>query len=279
MAGQLARELTRMTGFYNDNHPGNPLPETIKVWLTGESSGDAEVLKHIQENSGYPIETLKLPDGALNILPDMPLATYAANAGVAILEKTNLATAEPDYTREIDLAGIMAGRTKVKKPAVPWKKWLPWAVIALGLIALLAAYVSRGQAEAQLTSLKAGLQHYEQELTMRQNAADQAQQTQDSINRVLATTQQLKTQNQNVFNPRDSVSDVKLITQSLPPATSFGAINISPAQISITGTTTIQEKVVEYVRALEASRRFASVSIIWIDRSGTGMAFLITIVR
>jgi len=40
MAEQLARELTRMTGFYNDNHPGNPLPETIKVWLTGESAGE-----------------------------------------------------------------------------------------------------------------------------------------------------------------------------------------------------------------------------------------------
>jgi hypothetical protein len=278
-AGQLGRELTRMTGFYNDNHPGNPLPESIKIWLTGESFGDAEVLKRIRENSGYPVESLKPPAGALNIPLDMPLAAYAVNAGAAILEKTSPAANESDYSCEIDLANIVAGRTKIKKPTVTWKKWLPWAVITLGIIALAAAYVSHGQAEAQITSLKTGLQHYKQELTLRQDAASQAQQTLDSINRMLATTQQLKTENQNVSNPRDAVSDVKLLTQSLPPATTFGAITFSPAQISISGTATIQERVVEYVRTLEASRRFTSVSIIGIDRAVTGVSFLITIVR
>ena len=62
----------------------------------------------------------------------------------------------------------------------------------------------------------------------------------------------------------------------------FNSIDVTTAKISINGITTLQERVVEYVRTMEQSKVFTSVSIIWIDRASNkdmGISFLIAIER
>jgi Tfp pilus assembly PilM family ATPase/Tfp pilus assembly protein PilN len=280
MAGQLTRELTRMTGFYNDNHPSNPVPETTSILLTGELANSPDALNLIQEKTGYPVEIIKgLPAKTMNIPPGLPLATFAVNVADAMQDIVNPESRGSTSVRDTNLSSIIEESTKVKKPEISWKKAGLWGALAIGIIALIFAYLSQGQAEDKIAQLKAGLQQAKQELAQKQDSAGQAKQTEDSISRMLAAVQQLKQENQSVFSPRDSVSDVKLLAQSLPPATIFDTIDITPGQITIKGTSTIQERVVDYVRTLESSRAFSSVNIIWIDRASTGVAFMITIIR
>ena len=42
--GQLISELTRMTGFYNDNHPRTPITDTTAILLTGELANEPETV-------------------------------------------------------------------------------------------------------------------------------------------------------------------------------------------------------------------------------------------
>ena len=225
-----------------------------------------EILKEL------PAKTIKIP-------PGVPLSTYAVNIADAMQDIVNPESHGSTSVRDTNLSSIIEESTKVKKPEISWKKASLWGALAIGIIALIFAYLSQGQAEDNITQLKAELQQAKQELAQRQDSAGQAKQTEDSISRMLAAAQQIKQENQSVFSPRDSVSDVKLLAQSLPPATIFNTIDITPEQITIKGITTIQERVVDYVRTLESSRAFSSVNIIWIDHAGTGVSFMITIVR
>lgn len=287
MAGQLTRELTRMTGFFNDNHPANPILETTAILLTGELVNQPETTTLIQENTGYPVEILnQLPPGTLSVPPAVPFATFAVNISDALQEKVTAGHPAPGPTpdRDINLTNIIEERASVKKPEVPWRRVIVGGVLAIGIIALAVAFLSQRQAEGKITQFKAELQQAKQELVQRQASAAQAKQTEDKINQIIASTQKIKQENQSIFSPRDSVSELKSLTQSLPTATTFDTIDVNPNQINIKGITTSQERVVEYVRSLESSGIFTSASIIWIDRTSLGnnipgISFLITIIR
>jgi Tfp pilus assembly protein PilN len=286
MTGQLIRELTRMTGFYNNNHPRNPIPETTAILLTGELSNEPETLKLIQAETGYPVEILKeLPANTVVMPPEAPLATFAVNIGDALQDGVPHAhpAGDPALVRDINLHNIIEERAGGKKNVISIKKVLLSAVLVIGIGALAAAYLSQNQAGVKVAQLKAELQQAKQELTLIQAASGLAAQTSNTLNAVIASAQQIEQDNQKILNPRDSVSDLKFLTQSLPLASTFNTIDISSGQININGITTAPERVIDYVRSLEASGKFAAANIIWIDRYGIGnsplISFLITIIR
>jgi Tfp pilus assembly protein PilN len=120
-------------------------------------------------------------------------------------------------------------------------------------------------------------------MTQAKASADAAAQISKDINTTISLTQQMERDNQQMLNPRDSVSDLKLLTQSLPAASTFNTVDVSAAQININGITAAPERVIDYVRTLEASGKFKAANIVWIDRVGAGsnaiITFLITVVR
>jgi Tfp pilus assembly protein PilN len=285
MTGHLIRELTRMTGFYNNNHSKNPLPETTTILLTGELSNAPETLKLIQEEIGYPVEILKLPADTVVMPPEAPLASFAVNIGDALQNGIphTRPLIDPALVHEINLHNIAAARASGKKQAVSVKKVLLSVALVIGVGALAAAYYSQNQAGVQVAQLQAELQQAKRQLTQTQAATDLAAQTTGNINAMISSTQQIARDNQRILNPRDSVSDLNFLTQSLPTASTFNTIDVSAGQISINGITTAPERVVDYVRSLETSGKFTAANIIWIDRYQSGdnllISFLITITR
>ena len=286
MTGHLAHELNRMTGFYNDNHPKNPIPETTPVLLTGELSNEPETLGLIQEKTGYPVELLReLPADTVVMPPEAPLATFAVNVGDALQDGIphGHPAIDPALVRDLNLRNIIEARAGGKKAAVSMKKVLLSAALVIGIGALAAAYFPQNQANAKAAQLKAELQQAKQELAQRQAASGLAAQTSNTISAVIASTQQIEQENQKILNTRDSVSDLKFLTQCLPPASTFNTLNVSPGHININGVTTAPERVIDYVRSLETSGKFAAANIIWIDRYGSGdnqiISFLMTIIR
>jgi Tfp pilus assembly protein PilN len=285
--GHLIRELTRMTGFYNNNHPKNPIPETTTILLTGELSNEPETLKLIQEKTGYPVEILKqLPANTVLMPPEAPLATFGVNIGDALQDGIphGHPSTDPALVREINLHNIIEEQSGEKKHPFSLKKVLLAAVLVIGVIAMVPAYLSQNQASAKITQLQAELKQAKQQLAQKQAASAPATQTLNNINTIMSTAQQLEQGNSKILNPRDSVNDLKFLTKSLPPASTFNTIGVSSTQININGTTSAPELVVEYVRTLETSGRFAAANIIWIDHAGGSVSnplvsFLISIVR
>jgi Tfp pilus assembly protein PilN len=285
ITGHLIRELRRMAGFYNDNHPGNPIPETTAILLTGELSHGPETAKLIQDETGYRVELLhELPAGTVIIPPEVPLATFAVNIGDALQDGVpqGYPAAGPALVRDINLRDIITERAGSKKPEGLLRKVLLATALVIGVGALAAAYLWQNQAGAEVIQLQTELQQAKQELAQVQAAAALAAQTTNNINEILASTQKLEQQNQEILSPRDSVNDINLLTGALPPATTFETINVSSGQISIEGTTTSPERVMEYVRSLESSGKFTAANIIWIDKNTDktlNISFLMNIIR
>jgi Tfp pilus assembly protein PilN len=282
MASQLARELNRMVGFYNDSHPNAPVPATTPVLLTGEPAGVLETLNLIQEKTPYPLEVLKrLPANTVTVPSDLPLAAYAVNIACAIHDMANAPRRGVEATsREIDLTAAAEERAKPPKQPRSWLKTLSWGALAVGAIALISGVVSQFQSINTLSQLEQSLTQSQQALTLKQTSVKQALQTESVINQKIATKQKLDSELQMILHPRETVADMSLITRSFPPSTFFNTIDVTQDQITINGVTTVQEKVVEYVRTLEASGSFKSVGIIWLMRSGTAnVAFEVTIDR
>jgi Tfp pilus assembly protein PilN len=140
----------------------------------------------------------------------------------------------------------------------------------------------QNQAGVKISQLKAEFQQAKTQLVQKQASTNMTGQTEASIRQIIASTAQIKSESQNILNPRDSVSDLNFLTQSLPPGTTFNSLNVNAEQISLTGITTAQERVMEYLRTLESSGLFSAVNIIWIDKgpnAGMGISFLIVIIR
>jgi Tfp pilus assembly PilM family ATPase/Tfp pilus assembly protein PilN len=285
ITGQLIRELTRMADFYNDNHPRNPIPDTTKILLTGELANEPEIAALLQSKTGYAVDTFKeLPANTLVIPPEVPLAAYAVNIGAAMYNMMPSPTSanNPAFVREINLANIISEQSISTKVKGSNKKWILCAVLAIGVISLAAAFVFQYQASGKISQLTTELQQVNHQLAQKQNAARQAVTTETNIKQILSATQQLKNDYLKVLNPRDIISDINLLTQSMPPGTTFKIIDMNSVQISINGITTTQERVIEYVKSLEFSGAFSSASIIWMDRAsntGASIAFLIVIIR
>ena len=285
LTGQLIRELTRMTDFYNDNHPKNPIADGTAILLTGEMTNQPETVKVLQDKAGYPVEILReLPANTLAVPPEVPLAAYAVNIGVALCDRVppGHPATESVMSRDINLADIIAEREGAKKHKGSGKILILAAVLILGLAGIVTAFISQNQAGDEISQLKTELQQAKEQLAQIQDASKLTVKTEENIKQIIASTQQIKSESQKVFNSRDSVLDLNSLTQAMPPATTFNLINLNSEQISITGITTDQERVMEYVRAIESSGLFTAANIIWIDRgptSGPGISFLIVIIR
>jgi Tfp pilus assembly PilM family ATPase/Tfp pilus assembly protein PilN len=280
--GQLARELTRMTDFYNDSHPKNPINDTTAILLTGEFSNEPETVKLLQDKTGYPVEILReLPANTLAGPPEVPLAAYAVNIGVALRDRALPNVGDQALLREINLTSI-AARSAVKKQTGMSKNLVFPAILALGIIAFVGGYLSQTSAGDKISQLKADLQQSQTQLTQKQQSVALVSQTETGISQKIAGARQIISESQKIFSPRDSVKDLDFLTRSMPPATTFNYFDVNDSQISMAGITTSQERVVEYVRAIESSGLFSAANIIWIDKgSGTSpsVTFMIVIIR
>jgi Tfp pilus assembly PilM family ATPase/Tfp pilus assembly protein PilN len=283
--GQLIREITRMAGFYNDNHPKNPIPEMTTVLLTGDLSSEPETVKLLQEGTGYPAELLKQPlTDKVKLPSEFPFSLFAINVGDVLQDEIidgatgkNLA-----LCRDLNIRNIIDERTGGRKTGGILKPLLLSAVLTIGIGALVAAYIFQTQAGVKATQLQSELRQAHQQLVQMQAAASLAVQTENDINKILSSARLIEQQNQSLLNPRDNVSDLNFLTQSLPPATSFSTIEVNVNQITMDGTTAAPERVIEFVRKLELSAKFTAVDIVWINRSANsgnnmGIGFLITI--
>lgn len=78
---RLSLELTRTVQFYNDSHRENPLDPRMTVFLTGAVFDDPKMVELLNSKVSFPIQ---LPQPPMRLPEGFPVATYAANLGLAM---------------------------------------------------------------------------------------------------------------------------------------------------------------------------------------------------
>jgi Tfp pilus assembly PilM family ATPase/Tfp pilus assembly protein PilN len=278
---QVIGRLTKMVDFYNGNHPQKPVGETIKVLLTGEMANDAKVVENIQQELPYPVELLAVENENLT---DLPLHEYAANAGsilVNLFPKKEAGRDLPPY-HNISLARLASRARVVDSSTKLLINLLSPIFLVGGLAALIFAFVSQNQAQTDIAQAQAELEQANSTLSQMQGTSTNTQDIQDMINQIQTQINGISSSYQSVTDSPDFVSDISVITNSLPGGVYFTSLEITPGAIIVNGVTDKAFSVVQFARNLELPGRFSKAIINWIDRSrisDSGFTFLIVIVR
>lgn len=80
---RLAEELARTVKFYSDTNREDPLPPSTPVCLTGSLAEEVASSGFVEASVSYPVAPLSPP---LECPPDLPVATFMVNMGLALKE-------------------------------------------------------------------------------------------------------------------------------------------------------------------------------------------------
>lgn len=266
---RLADELSKTVTFYNSSHPENPLSPTTPLLLTGELSADATTSELIQAEIEYPVELL-VP--SLELPPDLPAASYAANMGLALKETRQKVVSKRGTThyRDINL-NILPDiyRTSIYVPRAhpSLLRYILFPLILIIAAGLLSPiYQVKSQADAETIRLQTQLSRLSQELQRADLVIEETKQIEDTINEITADVEALKQEHQYILGGGgDFANNMTLVTSTLPYEASFTSIVIDTDQIIVAGEADSSLTVISYVMALEAQGAFSEVRIAQID--------------
>ncbi|MFC1897225.1 hypothetical protein ACFLX8_01445 [Chloroflexota bacterium] len=126
----LAMNLEMTAGFFNLHHPDAPLGSTTPFLITGQMSGDLDLVGKLEARVGYPIESLAPP---LECPKHMPVSQYAVNIGLALKGTKPSKSLEQDGYLPPDINLL----PEAYKPWKPSNKQLYYAGAVIAAIALL----------------------------------------------------------------------------------------------------------------------------------------------
>jgi len=286
---RLTDELSKIVSFYNSSHPEDPLSLATPLLLTGELSADAATGRLIQSEVEYPVEFLVPP---LKCPPDLPVALYATNMGLALKGVAEKTTAKGDVVRFYDInLNVLSGKYRTEVRPVPLRHILLTlaAVAAVGLLFFM--YQVRSQAGAETMQLQTELSRAGQELHQDLRASNEARQVEDTINEIEADVNALKQEHRDILSERGYFTDaLRLVTGALPARAYFTSMEIGADEIIVEGRADSSLAVINYVMALETQGVFSEVRIAELDDSAhtggetmgggsTGVSFTIVISR
>jgi len=274
---RLTDGISKTVNFYNNSHPETPLSLTTPLLLTGELSADATVSQFIQAQMEYPVELLVPP---LEFPPDLPVALYTSNMGLALKEMPQSAVPEGDATRFQDInLDIQSGRYRAgaRRVSMRYKLFSLALIIAIGL--LFPLYSFKSQVAAENTLLQTELAGISQELSQARFIFSEAQQVEDTINEILATVDALQQEYQTIVSRGGDFTDyLTVVTDVLPSKAYFTSMLIDANQIRVEGEADGFFTVISYATALKAQPELSEVRIAEIGASsGTWLSFTIII--
>jgi type IV pilus assembly protein PilM len=279
---RLTDGLSKTVKFYNSSHPETPLSPDTPLLLAGELLAEATTSKLIQAEIDYPIEPLVPP---LEFSPDLPLAIYATNMGLA-LKKMPQKTATRLHDVNLNILSDKY-RAKVRPVALRYILFSLTVIIAIGL--LFPLYQVKSQADAETMHLQTELATLSQELHQARLAFNQAEQDEDTINKLAADVETIRQEHQYIMSQRgDFASNLELVTNALPSEANFTYLEIGTDQLVVVGEAASSFTVISYAKALEAQGGLSEVRIAEIDEpentesaeaESPGVSFKIIITR
>ncbi len=126
----LAMSLELTVGFYNSHHSDTPLDSATPFLITGQISGDLDLVEKLQARVGYPVESLAPP---LECPKHMPVSQYAVNIGLTLKGTASSKSLEQDGYLPPDINLL----PETYKPWKPSARQLYFACFIIAAIALL----------------------------------------------------------------------------------------------------------------------------------------------
>jgi type IV pilus assembly protein PilM len=258
---RLTDELSKTVEFYNSSHPENPLSPTTPLLLTGELSAEANTSQLIQAETGYPVELL-VP--SLKFPPDLPVALYAANMGLALKKVSQKGATR---FRDINL-NILPATYKSRILRVSWQFVLLSLAIGIGGGLLFPMYRLQSEAEVETICLQTEFSQVSQELHQVRLASNEATQIEDIISSMVDELGALKQEHQYILSGGgDFAINLDSVTRALPPQAYFTVIEMSTDQTTVEGEADDTFTVIDYVWALEEQGWLSEVRIAEIDET------------
>jgi len=253
--GQVTDELSRTIAFHNSSHPEHPLGPATPVFLTGLLATDTTTSYLVKAAIENPIESLA---PALECPPDLPLAQYAVNIGLALARTparsvASLATARPRVVNPNVLPTKYATQTLSLAHAL-----YPIAAITLVVLALLM-YQINSTSEADIAGIQDELNAVNQQLGTVSDVDDPLA---ASIDKAEAEAEQLNEQRVSILSALATSnlgSNLQLVLGALPRGVRLTSISETEDDISLDGSADDRHSVADYVVALERTGLFSEV--------------------
>lgn len=263
---RLTDELSRTVAFYQSNHPENSLSPATPLLLSGGLATEATTSGLLQAEIEYPVEPLVPP---LEFPPDLPVAPFATNMGLALKKLPQKMTAKGEARFHDINVNLLSGKYREAraKPLPPGQIFvIIFLIMAMGL--LFPFYQTRSQLYADNTRLQNELHRVSRELNLATLAAEETTKAEETIREITSSVETLKQELQSLLSTRgDFTTNLVLVTQALPPQAYFTSIEISHDLITVQGETDSPFTVVNYAITLEAKETFPEVRIIEIDET------------
>lgn len=165
----LVMNLELTAGFYNSHHPDTPLDPATPFLITGQVSGDLDLVEKLQARVGYPIESLA---PRLEYPKHMPVSQYAVNIGLALKGTVPAKSLEQDGYLPPDI-NLLPGTYEPWKPSARQVYFACFVIAAIALLFPLYQVTSGAMGktadlQAEYTSLNNEMQLKQLEIKNRE---------------------------------------------------------------------------------------------------------------
>lgn len=265
---RLVDELTKTVAFYESSHPETSFSPATPLLLTGELAAEATTSGLLQTEIEYPVEPLIPP---LEFPPDLPVALYAANMGLALKKLPQKMKAKGEAARFHDInINILSGKyRKARVRPVPIGYILLGMFLVLAIGCLFPFYQARSQLATENIKRQTELREVNRELNLARLTIEVATETENSIKEITTSVETWRQGQLKILSSRgDFTNNLRLVTDALPLQTYFRSIEIGHGLITVQGETDSPFTVVSYADALEAKETYSEVRITEIDEAG-----------
>jgi len=252
-------DLTRTIEFFNSNNPENSLDPTVPIYASGELANESELCQSLSDEIGHPVRPLPPP---LECPAGLDPNRYLVNIGL-VFKKLSLANEAGLSATKINL-NIVPTVYRSEPISLTRVLALPSAVIAIGLLFFLVVLVQNtaGDIATIRSQLDTTDQLVQQKLAQKQNLTEKMAELEKKIAAAETSGGNFAAVVTNLEKQSNMVDDnFEVIVNSLPSAASLASLSYTNPTLTIKGTAPSEEEVFSYLRELEASGRFADITI------------------
>jgi type IV pilus assembly protein PilM len=259
-------DVSRTIEFYNTNNPEMPLASTLPIWVSGELANEAEQCQVLSDGLKRPVLPLappfESPDG-------LDPSRYIANMGL-VLKKTAPTNGSGLLVNELN---VLPAAYQPEPISITRILVVPVAVVAISLLLFLALMIQNTAADTV---------EMQQQLNMTNQLLQQRMaQKQEYTDTIAGLRQKIKNAETSGGNFALALSDLEkhskavngdleITVNSLLETVTLSSISYAQNSTVIRGQAQSEEQILSYLRVLEASERFSSITITSLTMTSDG---------
>ena len=262
----LKEDVSRTIEFHNTNNPETPLAATLPIWASGELANEAEQCQALTDGLSRPVLPLPSPFES----PDgLDPNRYMANMGL-VLKKMSPSNGTGLLVNSLNILPTVYQPEPISLTRV---LAVPGAVIAVSLLLFLALMTQSTSADITETQnqLNTTNQLVQQKMAQGQQYIDAMAELQQKVTDAETSGGNFAAAVSNLEGRSGKVNgNLEVTVNSLPETVSLSSISHTSNTMTIKGRAPGEEDFLSYLRALEASERFSSITItnLWITAQG-----------